>query len=174
MLSIDDKMLKTDKRVDDCEKSVVCLATKDNDFGNPTAYAVKNKGISVKGQMAPCQSHKNSENPESKGDTTGYGLPKTRRENNPRTSEEDGWKVPREQRLRDFQRKRNIVTGTAGNRQFLGDHLQQFLFFLYRVEKPATEQDIEDCLQDNEMSTAKVVKISNSEARYCSFKLLFH
>ena len=44
-------------------------------------------------------------------------------------------------------------------------------FFLYRVEKPATEQDIVDCLQDNEISAAKVVKISNSEARYCSFKI---
>ena len=107
MLSIDDKMLKTYKRVDDCEKSVVSLAAKDNDVGNPTAYAdaVKNKGISVKGQTAPSQSHKNSENTESKGDTTSDGLPKTRSENNPRTSEEYGWKVPIEQQLRDFQRK---------------------------------------------------------------------
>ena len=104
MLSIDDKMLKTDKRVDDCEKSIVSLATTDNDVGNPTAYAyaVKNKSISVKGQTAPSQSHKNNENTESKGDTIGDGLPKTRRENNPKTSEDDGWKVPREQRLRDF------------------------------------------------------------------------
>ena len=39
------------------------------------------------------------------------------------------------------------------------------------MEKPATEQDIVDCLQDNEISAAKVVKISNSEARYCSFKI---
>jgi hypothetical protein len=80
---------------------------------------------------------------------------------------------PREQRKRKERqtRRRNIITGTAGTARFRGGPPPMRDYFLYRVMKPATEDDVSRCLHDNDIKFDSVVRISKPEARYRSFKL---
>jgi hypothetical protein len=63
------------------------------------------------------------------------------------------------------------VTGTSSNAQFRGGPPPGREFFVYRVLKPASEDDIKDCLYDNDIEYSDVRKISNSDAKFCSFKI---
>ena len=44
-------------------------------------------------------------------------------------------------------------------------------FFVYRVMKPADEDDVAECLRENNIKFESVLRVSKEEAKFCSFKL---
>ena len=90
-----------------------------------------------------------------------------------KTDNTDGFTLQRDQvrREKHRQRSRAVVTGTSGIGNFRGGPPPLRDFFLYRVMKPATADDVAECLRSHEIKCDSVLRVSNEEARFCSFKL---
>ena len=184
LIKIDDTIEKKNVKIEECEKAIVELTLKDDSpmpvsapYSNSVNKGLGNIPAPIKGPIEPCGPPKPVFIKE-KGGTTGDGVVNDRstksdvEEDATRNKPSDAeFILPREQRLKQVRRSRTIVTRTVGKAKFRGGPPPVRDFFVYRVLKPATDEDIKDFLCSNEITVSDVKKISNVEAKYCSFKV---
>ena len=76
-----------------------------------------------------------------------------------------------ERRRQERARQRTIVTGTSNSARLKGGPPPVREFFVYRVQKCAEENDIEDYLTENNIDFISVIKVSNPDAKFSSFRV---
>ena len=85
----------------------------------------------------------------------------------------DGFQIPKEHKKRQDRekRRREIIKGTAPHDKLKGGPMPNRDYFVYRVQKQTTEEDMTGYLQDKAITFVSVQKISNPDAMYSSFRI---
>jgi hypothetical protein len=195
IIQMSDDMVKMDSRVKSCEQNMVDMATGDSGKDKSYSDALKTHNERVVLQKENTQPPAR-ELTEPRGSLFRPGIKRkdacgargdgeadsirgalagaSHADDVSQTTDDDrsGFLLARDdyRRLRRGQRK-TITTGIAGNRRLRGGPPPMKDFFLYRVLKPANEDDVIECLNENDIKYNSVLKVSKEEARYCSFKL---
>ena len=76
-----------------------------------------------------------------------------------------------ERRRQERARQRTIVTGTSNSARLKGGPPPVREFFVYSVQKCAEENDIEDYLTENNIDFISVIKVSNPDVKFSSFRV---
>ena len=199
ILTISDNVMDINSRVESCEKNMVDRATADLDKDVSYADVMKRKSSGQSRPLQktiqtrpparePIEPHgppttrrlKDTSGARGDGGADGIWGP-TEVPDVPADDEAqkvdkdkdnvDGFMFQRNQLRKDRRHQRNIVTGTSGNVRLRGGPPPVRDFFVYRVMKPADEDDVAECLRENNIQFESVLRVSKEEAKFCSFKL---
>ena len=101
----------------------------------------------------------------------------TRKMPNPIQPAEQSFQFQRDERRRQYQqsrRQQRVVQGTAGSNKgsFIGGPPPRRDFFLYRVNKNASVEDIAGHMREKEIEPINIGKLSKDEATFCSYKIV--
>ena len=195
ILNMSDKFVKIDSRVISCEKNMLDMATigveKDTSYSTIVKSSFDHKRpparepIELRGPQdkssARCKLVSGGGARGDGGADGIWGPPEgvddpgdgASQKTEDKTDNTDGFTLQRDQVRREKRRQRSraVVTGTSGIGNFRGGPPPLRDFFLYRVMKPATADDVAECLRSHEIKCDSVLRVSNEEARFCSFKL---
>ena len=86
-------------------------------------------------------------------------------------NDEDEFQKSSYEKRKDARRQRLIVSGKASESRLKGDPPVVRDYFVYRMDKATTDDDMKDHLNDSGIDYISVTRISNSEATYCSYKV---
>ena len=82
---------------------------------------------------------------------------------------EDSFQKSRYERKRENRQKRLIISGKSTGTRLKGGPPVVRKFFVYRLDKDTTDDDIMNHLNDKEIKFVSCVRLSNVDATYCSY-----
>ena len=112
----------------------------------------------------PDQSHKPLQ-PETPADSQNEDGAETN------TAEEEGFQKSSHERKKEARRKRLVINGKAPVTRLKGSPPVTRDFFVYRVDKTTTDDDMKNHLHDLEINYVSVNRLLNVEATYCSYRI---